>query len=264
MKKLVFLVIMLVFVGSACADITTGLVGWWKLDETSGVTAADSSGYGNDGTIGSADTWIAGGGLDFQGGSWGASGIVFASGGADLVADMALSSAVTVSYLGTWDDNLSGTQYPFDGRDAGNVRLLSSECPTANHLLNHYGGVNSWGWEAFNETDSRFIFANGTPAKTWGDMILITMTVDFATGDYALYVDGNLYNSASGKVGSFSTLANFTIGRSLWAEMDGKMADFRIYNRALSADDVAELVPEPATIALLGLGGLALIRRKRS
>ncbi len=32
-------------------DITTGLIGHWKLDETSGTTIADSSGNGNDGTI---------------------------------------------------------------------------------------------------------------------------------------------------------------------------------------------------------------------
>ena len=32
-------------------DITTGLVGHWKLDETSSTTAADSSGNGNDGTM---------------------------------------------------------------------------------------------------------------------------------------------------------------------------------------------------------------------
>src|SRR5690606_22440553 len=30
---------------------TKGLVGWWKLDETSGTTAKDSSGYDNDGTM---------------------------------------------------------------------------------------------------------------------------------------------------------------------------------------------------------------------
>ena len=31
---------------------TSGLVGYWKLDEASGATAADNSGYGNAGTLG--------------------------------------------------------------------------------------------------------------------------------------------------------------------------------------------------------------------
>lgn len=266
MKKLMFLAVLLVFVGSAfgVADITTGLKGWWKLDETSGITAVDSSGYGNDGTIGSSDKWEAGRGLDFDGGSWGASGIVFANNGADLIADMALSNKVTVSYFGTWDAYINGANYPFDGRNASNLRKLSAECPTGTHLLNHVGGYGAWAWEAFNEFDGRFIFQKNGLGKTWGDMILITMTVDFTTGDYKLYVDGQLYVSEGGISGSFSDLATFTLGRTLWAEMEGNMKDVRIYDRALSASDVAELVPEPATLVLLGLGGLTLIRRKRS
>jgi hypothetical protein len=37
-------------------------VGWWKLDETSGLTAADSSGYGNNGTLVNGPTWNPAGG----------------------------------------------------------------------------------------------------------------------------------------------------------------------------------------------------------
>ena len=38
------------------------LIAWYKFDETSGTTAADSSGYGNNGTIngGTNATWTAG------------------------------------------------------------------------------------------------------------------------------------------------------------------------------------------------------------
>ena len=37
------------------------LVGWWKLDETSGTTAADSSGVGNHGTLNGSPPWVAAG-----------------------------------------------------------------------------------------------------------------------------------------------------------------------------------------------------------
>lgn len=42
------------------ADITTGLVAYWKFDEGSGTTAADSSGNNNTGTLTNGPTWTAG------------------------------------------------------------------------------------------------------------------------------------------------------------------------------------------------------------
>ena len=49
--------------GGTSTGTTTGLVGWWNLDEGSGTTAADSSGNGNTGTLqsfGSLPTWTNG------------------------------------------------------------------------------------------------------------------------------------------------------------------------------------------------------------
>jgi len=271
MKKLVFLAVLLVFVGSSfAADITTGLVGWWKMDgPTEGESARfvkDYSGFDNHGTMGSEDQWIAGGGIDFDRGFWGASGIAFANNGADLIADMGLTNQVTISFWATWDEWQDRGNYTFDGRTAANARILSLEMPTGNHTLQHYPGGSTWSWEAFNDQDSRFIFKHVDTSKTWGDMILITTTIDLVAGEYKLYVDGLVKTSATGLSGSFADLAKFYIGRDpdTYACMGGSMVDFRIYNRALSEDDIAALVPEPTTIALLGLGGLALIRRKRS
>ncbi|MCK4887390.1 MAG: PEP-CTERM sorting domain-containing protein [Planctomycetes bacterium] len=270
MKKLVFLVVLLIFVGSACADITTGLEGWWKMDGQTDPGNArlvkDYSGNGNDGTMGSSDAWMTGGGIDFDGGSWGASGITFPGSGADLVADLGLTDQVTVSFVATWDvGEKTKTNYPYDGRDASNMRMIAMEATGSEHIRNFFGpdpGNDQSSWGAFDDTHAGFIF--GFVGKTWGDYIRITTTSNLTTGAYALYIDDVLYASGSGYSGSLAGLTTFTIGRTLWGEMQGKMTDFRIYNRALSADDVAELIPEPATIALLGLGGLALIRRKRS
>jgi hypothetical protein len=46
------------------------LVGHWKLDETSGTVAADSSGNGLNGTVQGGGTWVAG----KIGGAWQADG----------------------------------------------------------------------------------------------------------------------------------------------------------------------------------------------
>jgi len=69
-KKLILLVSvvlvldMILISGAGAAD--PDLIGWWKLDEGSGDTAADLSGSGNDGTINKAN----GGGLGDGGSAW--------------------------------------------------------------------------------------------------------------------------------------------------------------------------------------------------
>jgi len=67
-------------------------------------------------------------------------------------------------------------------------------------------------------------------------------------------------------------LANW-IGRSMWGDETANASynEFRIYDYCLSADEVLgnygagadTVTPEPATLALLALGGLALLRRRR-
>ena len=45
---------------------------------------------------------------------------------------------------------------------------------------------------------------------------------------------------------------------------NGLIDDVAVYNRALSAQEIYQIysIPEPATLLLLGLGGLALRKRR--
>jgi len=253
-KLLLSLFLITLAISATTIASTDGLVGWWKMNSPDPVDprlVKDSSGFGNDGTMGSKDAWLASGGIDFNGGNWGDSGIVFANSGADLIADMGLSTQVTISYVATWE-GFTGTLYPYDGRDSNDLRILSSECPTGSgHIRDHKGGTDLWCWEAFNDEDDRFIFSNNGLDKTWGDFIRVTTIANFDTGDYKIYVDDKLYASDVDKVGSFADLTAFTIGRTLWSEMDGKMKDFRIYNREITEQEVMDFFipatsPSPA------------------
>jgi len=91
----------------------------------------------------------------------------------------------------------------------------------------------------------------------------------------AVYYDGVLEGSAVPSDNDLPTVLMSqepTIGgwqkvlgdpTSIQREWDGLQDDVRIYNTALSAAQVRQLVPEPMTLSLLGLGGLALVRRRR-
>ena len=61
LKKIIYLTPFILAL-SLVLTITTqaNLVGWWKLDEMSGTTVADSSGTGNDGTFVGDPVWVGG------------------------------------------------------------------------------------------------------------------------------------------------------------------------------------------------------------
>jgi hypothetical protein len=72
MFYLLFFVLLVTFVfADTTLALDPSLVGWWKLDDGSGLVATDSSGNGNDGTISGSPNWIAdgkiGGALEFNG-----------------------------------------------------------------------------------------------------------------------------------------------------------------------------------------------------
>ena len=90
--------------------------------------------------------------------------------------------------------------------------------------------------------------------------------------NYKLYVDGDLvqhslistYPVPSGTISQ--GLANMTIGAQYGADnFAGGMDEFGYWEAELTQRDIDILsIPEPATMMLLGLGGLALIRRRRN
>ena len=91
-----------------------------------------------------------------------------------------------------------------------------------------------------------------------------------------IYVDGDLEGmSYIGSVVAYTGPAALRIGNIQHSShiygpehvgaFDGVIDDVRIYDRALSGTEVADLyaLPEPATMSLLALGSLAVLRRRR-
>ena len=121
------------------------------------------------------------------------------------------------------------------------------------NTLTHY----SWG----GGVDYSNVAAPGVTDGTWHH---VAATYDGNTK--RIYLDG--VEIGSGKaVGALNVgAANFRIGSTNGAEYFlGVIDDVRVYDEALDQTAIAGLaaIPEPSSLALLGLGGLLVARRRR-
>ena len=103
-----------------------------------------------------------------------------------------------------------------------------------------------------------------------GMHILTLLSADDGT---TALVDGELVIDATELVQHFALGTNLRIGGTDFdgRDFDGRIAEILLYNRALSPSEIrdvhsylaAKYIPEPASLALVGLGALALLRRRR-
>ncbi|MBT3199105.1 MAG: LamG domain-containing protein [Phycisphaerales bacterium] len=108
-------------------------------------------------------------------------------------------------------------------------------------------------------------YSASAPTILDGQWHHVAATYDAASSTKRLYFDGA--EIGSGKVIGDLTVGaqKFRIGSTNNGEyFNGLLDDMRVYNTALSESEISGLsVPEPATMSLLALGGLAILRRRR-
>ncbi|WP_371657966.1 family 43 glycosylhydrolase [Streptomyces sp. NBC_00280] len=211
------------------AEITDGLVLWYKLDATSGTLAADASGHGRNGTVNGTASWSGTGeGLSFNGSS------TYVKVPDNIMSGM---NSITVSM----DVQIDATQttpyflYGFGNttNGSGNGYLFSTGDPLRTGIA-----AGNWTTEQNTRTSAplqRSVWKHVTYTQTGNTGVLYQDGVEVARNTAVTVTPGS--------IGSGTTTANH-IGKSLYTGdklFKGKLRDFRVYNRALAPGEVVQL-----------------------
>jgi len=219
---------MLILTGNTSAN----LVAHWKFDDGAGSTAQDSSGNGNHGVLNGDPQWVnghLGGALDLDG-----------NGDYVELPISSLLGSLTNSTFATWVDfsNQGGAwQRIFDfGIDTTYNMFLTPRMDT--------GGVMRFAITISSYNDEDQTTAPRTLPTGWHH-VAVTLNAD--NNVHSLYLDGELVAQNTNARYTPSSLGVTTqnwLGRSQYSAdgyFDGRLDDFRIYDRVLSAGHVRDL-----------------------
>ena len=247
-KILLTVFVMCITIGATRSQAT--LVGHWKFDEGSGTTAVDSSSYSNNGTLTNMDpgtdwiTGVFGGALDFD--------------GVDDYVDLGVPASTGLDVSGAFTVALWAKPRGFNS--------------SWNYLMRHkskfefgfYDTVNAEKPEFKLKNDSGDRFSVRGSELTVGHWYHIVGVRD---GSFmGIYVNGVLVDSRNDFAGNLTSNAEFLGigGEDGDDSFNGAIDDVRIYNHALTQEEIAAIIPEPTTIALLAFGcGLKRLLRRR-
>ena len=199
-------------------------VAWWKFDETSGTTAADSSGHNHNGTVAGTPQWVAGkvnGALDFDG----STNYVNVDDPDIVVGSFSLA-------LWTKPRNLPYT--------TGYRSFLHNDVWNAGAVHVHLRSVNS----QFNLDINGGVPVNTITALQADQWCHLAATVDAAGRVSKVYVNGVLDNTATGTGTATPHIGPMNIGAYQHNSryFNGVMDDIRIYDYALTANQIAALL----------------------
>jgi len=238
------------------ASTSAELVVHYRLDETSGTVAYDSSGNGFDGTIEGSPNWVAGimgGALDFTGGD----NVTLPADRMGLTSDIGSvaywmnvdvpSAIYTMFWAG---DNTTGGG--FGAENEMHIHLESQGTYWLGGELSFFAIANP---NTFLHTDPTKGAAGTTPIDPilMGDLQWHHVAATWGDGSVKLYVDGVLILETAYTSSGYE-LTNIYLGQMADAgrTYTGILDDVQLYNHALSDADVALAmeggeVPGPAS-----------------
>jgi hypothetical protein len=235
-------VLALVFSCSAVshADITSNLVGYWALNESSGTSAADSSGSGNTGTVSGTENWVNGkfnNAFDFDGNSY-------------IEISRPVQDDFTMcAWFQTTAVGGGGAHFEF-------MAILDAEVPVVSEGDFGFGidsdGKLGYGGGGTGGLD--FVNVLTDDAVNDGDWHHGCVTRKASDGTTNLYLDGVLADTDTLATGSMDANATMRIGGFQDSggnakNFDGLLDDVRIYGRVLDAADITALYALNPTVS---------------
>ena len=234
MSKHKILVTLILALGLSCCA-NAELVGWWKLDETEGTLAWDSSGNELHGKVTGGTTWIPdgrfGGALEFNG---------VGTAGTNVTLPISqLLNGLTNSTFAIWANfHQTGGAWQRlwdfgDGTANGYMFLCPRIGTGATGTLRYASTLTSNG----NEQQ---LNAPYTLPTDWHH-VAIVLNAD--EGNMIMYVDGEVIDEQTTTIfpANLPLTTQNWLGQSQWPDgiYDGALDDFRIYDQALTAEDIA-------------------------
>jgi len=237
-----------------------GLRGYWKADEGSGTTAADSSGNGITGTLRNGVSWAVpgqvGDALSFDG----------VNGTLDLGSNLNILQNVPAATLVCWVK-------PAAAIPTGSYQDLisisvnaSSRTDTSRAVLSIQG--NGSGGNAFvggrsTDTESQKILVD-TTNLTPGTWVHLAATIDFQNNKLQIFVNGALKSSSTVAFAQALSANTVSTDAALGSQdsgdgnfLNGLLDEVRVYCRVLSTAEIgslASVVPATPT-GLAAIGG---------
>jgi parallel beta-helix repeat protein len=225
---------------SVKADPTDGLICYWNYNEGSGTVAHDSSGYENDGTI-VGTSWVSG---------------VFGSG--LEITDTDYVGGIPSSYDDSISNALTFTAWVKSYEPNGNIQSIIFD-----------GREDSWGWGSYfmifiDQTTAKL----GCVIKKYGSVIYsessiptdgtwthITFVFNDSSNMMSIFINGILDNTTTTadfyyNSGEQPFIGNnhWAVGDNQWAPLNGVLDEVRLYNRALTVDEIQELSMQPTMV----------------
>ncbi len=219
-------------VGTKAATDIPGLVGSWKFDEGSGTVAHDASTNGNDGTLTGGPTWTSGISGD---------ALSFAGNGSTVDINQSVLNTGSSYTVAAWVtlSNTSGfhTAVSQDGTNVSGFYLQYTGSAFAFSLVSS---------DATSGTTTRATSSFAATPNTWYYLVGV---YDASSNQIKLYVNGSLVSTQTVPA-AWKATGETVIGRGKWngAAADswaGNIDDVQLYDRALSAQEVAALYATP-------------------